>query len=125
MSTTLTTTKPAAVGKPAARPDYTDSELLALGAEFEIAWEAERRIDKSGCTDDELSAVYDLVSAIVDKISVLKATSLAGLRVKARTALWCQGDGTKPFNLGRLDAFDDMSISGSIVNDILAIGGRA
>ena len=108
-----------------------DAELLRLGREFEAAWSHEiavlarlKGVD-TPAGDEEFDAAIDAVSAIVDRIEVIPATSLAGLQVKARAISWCHSG--EPLEA---EAFSDQQttnvrIAASLVNDLLAMGGAA
>ena len=79
------------------------ADLLALGAEFEAAWQTETAAyeayqvaKRAGLTepgtDDgtgEWNAAVDVTSAIVRRIEEHPARTLAGACVKARATFWC------------------------------------
>ncbi len=84
-----------------ASPLPTDNALLALGADLEVAWLAERRVFATkGIGDDAMMAAADVTSAIIQKILETPADSLDGLRIKGRAVSWCY-DG-EPFDPAEL-----------------------
>lgn len=95
------TLQPAAADPIADLIDQTaaDADLIALGAEFEAAWQAEtaaydayEAAKRAGLDADgtpEWEAAFNATSALVHRIEELPARTLAGARVKARATFWC------------------------------------
>lgn len=107
-----------------AAPASGDAELTRLGAELEAAWSVEAA-DAERCeTDEELEAVMARAGDIVDRIEHLPASTLAGLKVKARAVSWCnQGEEIDPNRFNPYNgATTDGRLAASIVRDLL---GRA
>lgn len=103
---------------------HPDAELLALGAEFERRWEAQRALP-SEAFDAEYDALQNRTSEIGDQIRRVRATTLDGLRVKARVAQECQTDTlSEPFEISTGDYLSDNSVAESIVNDLLGLPPR-
>lgn len=74
-----------------------DQALLELDAKFEAAFAAEEVLRLARPETDNLTeweAASALTQEIIDEIELIPATSLEGLRVKARCILWCSGDGS-------------------------------
>lgn len=99
---------------------HPDAELLALGREFEAAWENERRLVALAKTDAECDAAWAPTSAIVHRIVNMPATTMEGLRVKARAILWCgyEEDEAGPEMFG---SNTDHRLAGTIIQDLLNI----
>ena len=103
---------------------FADKELMDLGAELEEAWCVHGRLLKqaerqpSPDHDREFEHAANRCSKIVRKIQRAKATSLAGLRVKARAVAYCH-EGRPRRDLGYNST--DIRIAGSIVADLLAL----
>jgi hypothetical protein len=74
---------------------YLNVEVLALAAEFEVAWAAEGVIFKSSSTDAE--AAVARVREIAQKIVVLPATDVPTMRLKARVYLWSESTDFETF----------------------------
>lgn len=110
-------------------PESPDAALLALGEEFERLWAIERSVLPSDeySYDAEAWKPWDeaqpRTEAVVTKIEACRATTLEGLRVKARAVIWCHNgrfDG-----LGGVDGeTTDARLAGSIIID-LAGGANA
>ena len=67
--------------------DTTAAELLRLGAELTLRMSIEQKIadlDVTEETDARFKAVREKSSALIARIATAPATTLAGLRVKAR-----------------------------------------
>ena len=62
---------------------HGDAELIALGAELDRLWALE-----TGDTDEGLDAATDRTGAIALAIESISPTTVEGLRVKARAAVW-------------------------------------
>lgn len=85
--------------KPASRPPIDpEAELLRLGREFERLWSAEDDLclrflgDQSDAASDAIDAAVNTTGAVVDKIEVIRATTLLGLIVKVRAFSWCHSN---------------------------------
>lgn len=94
----------------------SDALLLSLGVELDAAVAAEEAAD-----DDDFCAAAEISGTIVRKIMPLAATSLAGLRVKAKAYRWAHPDAfdddVEP------DRYTDTGLARSIVKDLLAMQG--
>lgn len=92
----------------------TDALLLSLGAELDQAIAAEEAAD-----DDDFRAAAEISRTIVRQIMPIPATSLEGLRVKAKAYRWAHpdefDDAIEP------DQYTDTGIARSIVKDLLAM----
>ncbi|WP_374308241.1 hypothetical protein [Methylocella sp.] len=109
---------------------HPDAELIRLGAMLDeasrktIALEAELHDDHSGGDRANFDAALDAASAIVDQIERLSATTVAGLKAKARAIAWCRDD--DPFD----DDFvggrgtTDMRLAASVLRDVMAMQGE-
>lgn len=104
--------------------DTADAELLALGHEFEAAWANERRVAAIAETDAECKAAWAPTAALVDRIIAMPAFTLPGLKVKARAMLWCGYEldevGPEMFS----SSTTDFHLAGSIIRDLLTMGGK-
>ena len=105
---------------------HADTVLLDLGAELEKLWVTEQaafaRTEVDG--SDEASALAEAAcgasSAIVDQIEAMSATTLAGLKVKARAFSWCRSDvAVTVEDLFGPDATTDVRLLVGIVRDLL------
>ena len=107
-----------------------DAELLRLGQAFEAAWAFEHGLWKA-MPDDDTPAHYaaeerageahDRTHDLVKQIKAQKATTLAGLRVKARAAKWMNAD--ELFNEADEPDHDfSRPMAVSILNDLLNLG---
>jgi hypothetical protein len=117
----------AAITIAAANGADADAELLALGAEFEKAWDAEREtfqrfedID-SDEADEATETAVNAVSVIADKIEKLQAHTLAGLKLKARVITWCRGDDELSDTSFNDQGTTDVRFAASIVRDLLKL----
>lgn len=68
-----------------------DAALLILGQEFEAAFAAEQALQMTD-NGDAWDQAYAVTHSIVDRIEKMPATTLEGLRVKARCIQWCYGE---------------------------------
>jgi hypothetical protein len=98
-----------------------DTKATARAAEIVKAYdEYSRRTEKLandiGLTDIQrrFEKAYDEVSPIVDRVLAAPASTLAGLRVRARAAAWCH-DGVE----AESDDATDARLAWSIVRDLL------
>jgi hypothetical protein len=100
-----------------------DAALIALGPEFEAAWAHEHHLEYHGSYED-FEAAIGATSALVERIRLIKATTLDGFKIKARALLWCHcGEfGGLPFDA--TGETTDVSIAGEIIRELLAIRGR-
>lgn len=109
--------------------DTADSELLRLGDQLRLTWDAEKHIgaacELSPTLDagKQRDAAYEECSRIARKIAELPAKTLAGLRVKAFAVSWCFGeDPITAEELGDGQTSTDIRIAASIINDLLETG---
>lgn len=108
-------------GAGGAKGQHDDAELVALGAEFERAWDVERpkwAAVAPGTKDDVVLKIMAPCRVLSERILRLPAHTLVGLRIKARAILWCHN--------GELDVFGhgeatDEKLAESIVRDLLAL----
>ena len=117
------------VPQPAARQDrpvHADAALLALGGRLEKLWIAEQaafartEADDSDEAGDLAEAACGASSVIVSQIEAASATTLAGLRVKARAFSWCRSDvAVTVEDLFGPDATTDVRLLVGIVRDLL------
>jgi hypothetical protein len=102
-----------------AKGQHRDAELIALGAELERAWDVERpkwAEVKPGTKDDVVLKIMAHCRSLCERILLLPAHTLVGLRIKARALLWChQGE------LGDFGEATDEKLAGSIIRDLLAL----
>lgn len=70
--------------KPTAKPASGDSELLALGAKFDDIERLRAACQSHGA--DDFQAMEDIETKLGGSIMRCKATTLAGLRIKAKAA---------------------------------------
>jgi len=70
-------------------PINQDAELLKLGEDLRIAWLRER-VMVNETDGDAFEAACAASAEIVRRVEAIKATTLAGLRVKALAVLWCR-----------------------------------
>jgi hypothetical protein len=115
------------VAEAALVPTSVDWAILALGKEFEAAWARETALWTT-CTgeesEDDESGVrrsYRATQALVERIRAMPARTLDGVRVKARTILWCRGSDTEEICDGAFGYTTDAVVAASIVRDLLAI----
>lgn len=99
-------------------PPQPDAELVRLGAALDAAWAAQDAIEEAG--GDGFDEAYAAALAVARRIEALPATTLAGLRVKARVVAWCHGG--EPIAADDLVAghATDMRMVAAIVRDLLA-----
>jgi hypothetical protein len=104
----------------AASSEGGDVALIALGREFEAAWAHEQHLEFHGSYED-FEAAIGTTSALVERIRIIKATTLDGFKIKARALLWCHcGEfGGLPFDA--TGETTDVSIAGAIIRELLAI----
>ena len=103
----------------------SDVELKHLGAELEDAIAAEKAIEaayNAGQYEDEdvaLDAAYANTHAIIDQIVAIPASTIEGLRIKARAIQWCYHD--DPVDLVVDQNTTDLRIANSLIADLLAV----
>jgi hypothetical protein len=100
-----------------------DIELLALGRLLDAAVADESRIlAQIGCSDDrcKLDKAFEEAVAVTGglarQIAATRATTLEGLRVKARAVRWCYCGTFEDLDA---DETTDIALSSSIVRDLL------
>ena len=94
-----------------------DNILIDLGDQLERAWSERRRVDRSaGSKKDRAASAYAHAANIVRQIHALPASSLEGLRVKARAISWCHR-GEKAISLS-LASTTDVRLAKSIIADL-------
>jgi hypothetical protein len=99
---------------------HPDEELIALGDEFERSWDLERSKWDVLAAEADDAIVAEIVmpcSSLSERILAKPAHTLAGLRVKARVVLWCQGGEFEGFGS---ETTDERLIE-SIVRDLLTL----
>jgi hypothetical protein len=101
---------------PALAAPVADAALLTLGAKLEAAWAAERRADKFG-SDDEIATASNAVLAVIAEIEAAPATTLEGLRVKARAILCCHSGAYDGVTAGKTT---DHRLAEQIIGRLLA-----
>lgn len=102
-----------------------DAELLELGRELAVWRAAEKAADQvclEGGSDAAADTINEMGSAVAAKIVALRATTLAGLQVKACAAAFLLGGGGEGFTFGK-DATGDMAAAAAVVDDLLRMGG--
>jgi hypothetical protein len=107
----------------AGSPVGSCGSLVALGAEFEEAWAAERAADMQPSNDEDFEAIYQRCSVIAQAIPAKRAASLADFRVKVRALLWCYSGDSEEMMGSLFPTRDttDVQLLHSIVADLLAI----
>lgn len=108
----------------AAPPPSSDTPLLALGEEFEARW-AEQRAYPIENGDSGYQALDARTDEIADLIRKVPATTMEGLRVKARVVQFCQGDDlSEPVEFTSGDRLGDTVVAASLINDLLGLTER-
>lgn len=104
-----------------------DAALLALGREFETAWENERRLAGMADMEEEWTVASEVTAALVDRIVIMPAATLEGLKVKARALLSCgyKLDEFGPEMFTDISPTADFRAIGSIIQDLMSMGGKA
>lgn len=103
---------------------HPDAELLALGAEFERRW-AEQRAYPIEAGDGGYDALTARTDEVSERIRRIRATTIEGLRVKARVVLECQSDEQDvPVEFTDGGRLCDTGVAASIVNDLLGLAER-
>jgi hypothetical protein len=94
---------------------HPDADLLRLGRRFDEALARERATaaTPAGLTDEALESFTEQAIVFADQIENLRATTIEGMRVKARVIAWCGGFPDQP---------DDREyrVAASIVRDLTA-----
>ena len=98
-----------------------DAMLIRLGAELAAATENETRVLNSSAKDVDYYAAHDRTSAVVTRIIATKATTIRGLKVKAKAILWCHSDDVIDATSFSDDPTTDIRVVTSIVQDLLAV----
>ena len=97
---------------------HPDAALLALGAELDARW-AEEKLHDNG--DINLwEAAYDRCQDTVAMIEDTPATTLDGLKVKARAVAWCHSGDEKVDLIVDQDT-RDLRLANQIINKLLAL----
>jgi hypothetical protein len=97
----------------AAAVSHPDAELIGLGRQFEeITATLDREIAGA---DDDLPAL-DRLAVVEPRILATPATTMEGMRVKARAACWALGGDLQPTGLTT-----DVRIARSIVRDLIRL----
>lgn len=101
--------------------EMPDRSILDLGREFEAAY-AEEEAARMVCRDtgdwSTWDSAYARTESIVELIEKETATTIEGLRVKARCIQWCYGD--DPVDLATQETTDGQ-LATQIVNSLLKI----
>lgn len=113
--------------------DHPDAELLRLRTKLLEAFEAEKRAQLAFTADPEddladhlLDATCDATGDVVEEIEHQRATTPAGLAVKALACSWCYGKpGSRYPGELRAQYCTDVRLAIGIVEDLLAMGGAA
>ena len=102
--------------------DHPDAALLQLSEELDRAWDAEQAVFavwRNVCSneaDENTDAAAAVSSGIVEQIGETPATTLDGLRVKAKAVLWCHCGELE--SLDGDDATTDIRLADSILRDL-------
>ena len=105
-------------------PASADAALVALGEELEAAWAATTAAYEKYRDDPSLEAgvITDVAdkaaAAIVHQIEAVPASTIDGLRVKARAVQWCYD--ADPVDLAVDRSTTDLRLANSIIRDLLA-----
>jgi hypothetical protein len=105
-----------------------DAELIALEKELDEAWANERAVyaetknDNSEEADARCADAFEGTSDIVEKIDALPATTMDGLRVKAKCVEWCCAGDPKGITFGDTT---DVRIAAQIVRLLLGDANAA
>jgi len=108
----------------ASEPTSADAALLALGEQLEAAWAATTAAYEKYRDDPSLEAgvITDVAdkaaAAIVHQIEAVPASTIDGLRVKARAVQWCYD--ADPVDLAVDRSTTDLRLANSIIRDLLA-----
>jgi hypothetical protein len=97
-----------------------EAELLRLGAEMDPLWDAEKAIaelEETPETDADFRAARDRTCPTVEKIAAIPATTLAGLRVKAKAVTWIESDDYEPRPIENFE----YSLRQEVVHGVLAL----
>lgn len=110
---------------PALAALHPDAEILRLGRLMEAHWEVERQSETAGAhdqnEDEPVETAFHKTRQVVIEIEAATASTLEGLRVKARACLWCHSG-----ELPTLEDFEaattDVRLAVGIVRDLLTMG---
>ena len=95
-----------------------EAELLRLSAELDRLWDAEKAIaELEEKTDADFREARDRTCQVVEKIAAIPATTLAGLRVKAKAVTWMETDDYKPSAMNNFE----WSLHQEVVAGVLAL----
>jgi hypothetical protein len=106
-----------------------DTELLRLGQAFEAAWAFEDGLWKAMPDDDSpeheaqeiaACAAFERTKGLVLHIRDVPASTIQGMRVKARAALWMNNG--EPFDPGDIEYDFAQPMAASIMTDLLNLG---
>lgn len=98
-------------------PEPPDTDLITLGADLTTAWTRFSELEKDGGGADS-DAAWLRATGAARLIATVRATTLAGLLVKARAIAWLHGgDADEPTD----DEPTDQRIARTIVGDLLAM----
>jgi len=107
-----------------AAPVLPDAKLRELGAAFDRLADALLENIQRG-NEDEVDALYAQIDPIEHEICATRATTLEGLRVKARvTKWWSVGDEVLLVH-NEVDRTSEIAFAESILRDLLAASGAA
>ncbi|MGE8126596.1 hypothetical protein ACQKQD_06420 [Methylobacterium sp. NPDC080182] len=101
-------------------PEPPDADLITLGADLTAAWTRFSELESADGEAPAVDAAYADASAAAKAIAALRATTLAGLLIKARAIAWYHlGETLGEGSLG--DETSDVRLARTIVGDLLAM----
>lgn len=101
-------------------PEPPDADLITLGADLTTAWTRFSELDRDDAQPEAADLAYAEASAVAKAIAAFRATTLAGLLVKARAIAWFHLGDT--FGEGSLGVeTSDLWLARTIVGDLLAM----
>ena len=71
--------------------DHADAELIRLGEELRMAHQRERALSDADTPEDVFDAALKVCSDLAEQIVAIRATTLDGIRAKARAVYWAAG----------------------------------
>ncbi|PNE12380.1 MAG: hypothetical protein CR217_03985 [Beijerinckiaceae bacterium] len=103
-----------------------DAELIALGEQLSAAWATENALRLEGADSHEADEITDaavaVASDIVDEIHGLRATTLAGAKVKAQAIWWCcSGEEIEDDHFSYGEPATDKRLVAGLLRDLLDI----
>ncbi|MET7244881.1 hypothetical protein ABZT49_16115 [Methylobacterium sp. EM32] len=99
-----------------------DAALVQLGDLLLSAWAEEVRVSRlDEASEEEVFAACAAPMRIADRIEALRASSVAGLTVKALACAWCHGDYGDVYDPQRPKAPQECRLADGIVGDLLAM----